>query len=238
MADWREHVRRRLSGLALEAAEKDEVHAELASHLEESYETLLKQGASERDAIRGALSQVSDWRDLQRKVFVAKRREHFVKERAQQLWIPGFLTFTISTLFLMTLQKVFGVRPQILGNGPGAILFYVPWLATLPFIGALGAYISRRAGGSRGTLALASTFPALALAAAFLLMFPIGMIIEPVTGNDLAFGVVAATLLGNWIGWIVVPGAALLLGGILVHLLLGRRLSSQYTSISSEPTDA
>jgi hypothetical protein len=231
MPDWLELVRERLSGLALDAAEQDEVHAELASHLEESYETLLKEGMNEQAAVSAALFQVTDWQDLQRMIFDAKRRGHIMKKRLHQLWIPGFLTLILSTLFLMTLQRVFGVRPRIVGSGPGTILFYVPWLVALPFIGALGAYISSRAGGSRGTLVFASTFPALALAAAFLLMFPIGMIIERVTGNDLAFGVVATALLSNWIGWIVVPGAALLAGGLLVQLSFSPRSSSHETAI-------
>jgi hypothetical protein len=40
MPDWQELVRRHLTGLALDPAEKDQVYAELASHLEESYESL------------------------------------------------------------------------------------------------------------------------------------------------------------------------------------------------------
>ena len=69
---------------------------------------------------------------------------------------------------------------------------------------------------------LASIFPAVALATAFLLMFPIGMIVEWVTRNDMSFKIVAIVLLSNWIGWIVAPGAALLAGGLLAHLFLGR----------------
>ncbi|HEV2196146.1 MAG TPA: hypothetical protein VGR55_11225 [Candidatus Acidoferrum sp.] len=233
MRDWQELVRRRLAGLDLGAAEREEVHAELATHLEESYEVFCKQGLRESEAVRRTFEQVSNWHELQRKISAAKRREYPMKKRLQQLWIPGFLTLILSTLFLMALQKVFGVRPRIVGDasGPGAVLFYVPWLAVLPFIGALGAYISSRAGGSRGTLALASTFPAFALAVAFLLMFPIGMIIEWFTGHDLSFKVVAIALLSNWIGWIVVPGAALLAGGLLVHIFLGRRPTQQNTVI-------
>src|SRR5690348_3835507 len=137
MPDWKELVRQRLSGLALDAAEQDEVHAELASHLEESYEALLKENVPEQAAFRRVLFQVANWRDLQRRIFIAKKKGHIMKKRVQQLWIPGFLALILSTLFLMTLQKVFGVRPRIVGSGPGAVLFYVPWLVVLPFIGAL-----------------------------------------------------------------------------------------------------
>jgi hypothetical protein len=111
------------------------------------------------------------------------------------------------------------------------IFFYAPWLVSLPFLGAFGAYISSRAGGSRGTALLACIFPALALTLTFLLMFPIDMIIEPIIGRQVDFNIVAAVLLKDGIGWILVPGAALLAGGLLVHLLFGRRLSPQDTAI-------
>lgn len=161
-----------------------------------------------------------------------------MKKRVQQLWIPGFLTLILSTLLLMAFQEAFGVKPRIVASGPSAILFYVPWLVSLPFVGALGAYLSSRAGGSRRTVLLASMFPAVALATAFLLMFPIGMIVEWVTRNDLSFKEVAITLLSNWVGWIVVPGAALLAGGLIVHLLFGRGLSSRGSAIGRETSHA
>ena len=64
MPNWQELVRQRLSGLALGTAEKDDVHAELAAHFEESYKALRKEGAPEQVAVRRALSQVTNWRDL------------------------------------------------------------------------------------------------------------------------------------------------------------------------------
>jgi hypothetical protein len=231
MPDWQKIVQQRLGGLALDAAEKEEVCTELAAHLEESYEGFCKQGMLEKEAARRAVEQVSDWRDLQRRILNAKRREHPMKKRVHQLWIPGFLALTLSTLFLMTLQKL-GFQPRIVSwSGPGTILFYVPWLLSLPFFGALGAYVSSRAGGSRGIVLLASVFPVLALTAAFLLMFPIGMIVERITGSHVDFSDVAIALLMNGIDWLLVPGVALLVGGLFVHLLFSRRSSSQDTAI-------
>src|SRR5437899_1234941 len=162
------------------------------------------------------MEQASDWQDLQRRIIAAKERGHLMKKRVQQLWIPGFLTFILSTVFLMTLQKL-GFRPRIVGDGPNAVLFCAPWLASLLFVGALGAYLSSRAGGSRGAAFFASVFPVLALTTAFLLMFPIDLIIERAIGNHVDFSIVATALLREGIGWILVPGAALLVGGLLVQ---------------------
>jgi hypothetical protein len=231
MPDWQELVRRRLSNLALDAEEKDEVQEELAAHLEESYEVFCKEGLPEKEAVHRTFEQVADWRDLQRRIFIAKRSGHPMQKRVHQLWIPGFLTMALSIVFLVTLQKL-GFNPRMVSWRDSDIFFYAPWLVSLPFLGAFGAYISSRAGGSRRTALLASIFPALALTLTFLLMFPIGFIVERIIGSQVNFNIVAASLLRDGIDWILVPGAALLAGGLLVHLLFGRRLSSQDTAIS------
>jgi hypothetical protein len=230
MPDWHELVRHRLSGLALDPREKEEVHVELAAHLEESYEALLKENVPEQVAVSAALFQVTDWQDLQRRIFDAKKRGHIMKKRLHQLWIPGFLTMGLSIVFLVTLQKL-GFNARIVSWRDSDIFFYAPWLASLPFLGALGAYISSRAGGSRGTALLASIFPALALTLTFLLMFPIDMIIEPIIGRQVDFKIVAAALLKDGTGWMLFPGVALLAGGLLAHVLLSLRSSSRETAI-------
>ena len=231
MADWRKLVRQRLDGLALDRAERDAVHSELAGHLEESYESLRTKGLPEKEAMRRALAQIPDWTDLQRKIFVAKTRGDLMQKRVRQLWVPGFLVLILSMLFLTALQKL-GLPPRIVWSGPTAILLYVPWLLSLPFIGALGSFVSYRAGGSRGTVLLASVFPALALATAFLLMSPIGMALERLTGSDRDFVFVATALLKDGIGWLLIPAAALFVGGLIAHILLSVRSSPQNAAIS------
>jgi hypothetical protein len=231
MPDWQRVVRRRLAGLALDAAEKEEVHRELAAHLEESYEAFCKEGLSEKEAIDRAMEQVSNWQDLQRKIFFAKRKGDLMQKRMHQLWIPGFLTLILSTVLLMALQKL-GYRPRIVGSGPGAVFVYLPWLASLPAVGALGAYLSSRAGASRPTACLASIFPVLALTAAFLSMFPIGLVVEHITGSQMGFGLVATALLRDGMGWLLVPGAALFVGGLLVDVLFSRRRPSEDATVA------
>src|SRR5260370_14848771 len=106
MQDWQEFVCQRISGLAVDAEEKDEVRVELAAHLEESYEVFCKEGLPEREAVHRTFEQVADWRDLQRRIFIAKRSGHPMQKRVHQLWMPGFLTMTLSTVYLMTLQEL------------------------------------------------------------------------------------------------------------------------------------
>lgn len=230
MRDWEALVAQRFAGVALEPEEKAEVIAELAAHLEESCEAMRRQGIEEEEAVRRALAEAGDWRALQRRVFAAKGREYLMETRARQLWVPGFLTLILSMVFLAVVRGL-GFQPRVVSGGPMTMLFYTPWLLSLPLLGALGAYISIRAGASRRTALLVSAFPALALAGAFLVMSPIGMAIERFTGNDLAFRVVAATLLKDTVGWILLPGVALLVGGVLVSFLLNPRSPSQQSAI-------
>jgi hypothetical protein len=228
--DWGALVERRLAGLALEPEERAEVIAEVAAHLEDTCETMLRQGMTEEEAVRRALSQAGDWQNLQRKILGAKRREQIMEKRIRQLWIPGFLTLILSMLFLTALYRL-GLRGRLVWSGPNAILLYTPWLAGLPFFGALGAYISSRAGGSRGTMLFVSVFPAIALTFAFLFMFPFSMTVELIVGRPVDFSRVATVLLKDGIGWLLIPAAALLGGGLLAHVLSGARPSSRHTAI-------
>jgi hypothetical protein len=230
MRDWKALVEQRLSGLGLEPAETTEVIAEVAAHLEDTCEEMLRQGMTEEEAVGRALLQAGNWKDLQRKISVAKRREQPMKKRVWQLWVPGFLTLILSTFFLMTLQQ-YGLQPRIVRSGSNTILLYLPWLLSLPFFGALGAYVSSRAGGSRGIVILASAFPALALTGAFLFMFPFGLTIQVIMGRPVDFSRVATVLLKDGISWILMPGAALLGGGFFAHLLFSTRPSSRTTAI-------
>ena len=69
MADWKEEVRRRLSGLKLAPAQEAEIVEELAQHLEQVYERSLKSGASEAEAKETALLELSGvnfLKDIQR----------------------------------------------------------------------------------------------------------------------------------------------------------------------------
>ncbi|MGC1617568.1 MAG: hypothetical protein WA765_03670, partial [Candidatus Acidiferrum sp.] len=60
MPDWNALVRERLAGLFLEQDERGEVIAELAAHLEESFEELRRQGLAEGAAVTRTLLQVKD----------------------------------------------------------------------------------------------------------------------------------------------------------------------------------
>src|SRR5947207_15699360 len=97
MPDWREIVSKGLSGLKLGADEKEEVRAELAEHLEETYKALRARGIPEQAAIQQTLAQVAEDRKSGVKVKRARKGRETMIERMKKLWLPGILAFSLST---------------------------------------------------------------------------------------------------------------------------------------------
>lgn len=220
MPDWQELVRKRLSGLVLDATEREEVHAELAAHLQESYETFRKEGLDETEAAQRTFAQSGDWKDLQRRINLVRNRKDIMTNRVKQLWLPGLLTFALS-MGLLELAQKFGPRPIILDldHGTPILMFYISWLLILPLAGALGAHLSKRAGGSTRMVLVSSIFPVLPFAVVFMIAIPGGLVIS----HALAHHVVAAAFFTMTIGWVLVPGVALLAGGLVVQFLRSGR---------------
>jgi hypothetical protein len=230
MHDWEALVGEQLGELSLGAEERQEVIAELAAHLEEVFDGLLRQGVMEPDAFRRTLLQAGNWRHLQRKIQAARSEATSMTNRIKQFWLPGLVTFVLSGGALGLLEK-FGPRPWIVtlrGVLPIGLL-YIPWLLLLPVVGALGAYLSHRAGGSGRTVFSSILFPVLPFLVAILLVLPVTLFFDRLITHNIA----PMSLVMALLGWVLVPGAALLVGGLPVFLLCSRRLSFQSVSTHS-----
>src|SRR6266498_3450857 len=59
MPDWRPEIRRRLAGLQLSPAREAAIVEELAQHLDDCYAESLSGGATEEEASRAALAELS-----------------------------------------------------------------------------------------------------------------------------------------------------------------------------------
>lgn len=145
-----------------------------------------------------------------------------MQNRVRQLWFPGFLTLTLSTGLLPMLLKL-GLQPRIVSwNGPDTILLYVPWLLTLPLLGALGP-ISLHAGGTARAILFSGIFPMLSFAACFFVILPLSIVLD----RSLAFRLTLVGFLGLLLSWVVAPGAALLIGALPIQILDVRKMHSQ-----------
>ena len=219
MPDWQKIVLRELAGLRLDDGDKQEVIEELADHLEDAYEALRRQGLPEDDAVRRALSQVQNWNDLQRKIRAAK--EDPMNARTSRLWLPSLVTLALSLITLIVAGEL-GLKPGPLGShalkshyGIYVVSEYTVWLMALPFLGALGAYLSRRAGGTRRDIVISGVFPALSWMTILVLLLSVA------ASREHGLQASTAPLGPLWITAVLVliPGACLLMG-VLGHAAL------------------
>lgn len=226
MPDREGIVRQQLVDLSLEADERREVIAELAGHLKETCEELRRQGLPEKDAVERALSQVRNWQLLRRKIQIARRKENIMTDRVKQLWLPGLLTLSLSMVLLMLIQFI-GPKPLIVSAhgwreiAPVAVI-YVPWLLSLLLIGAIGAYLASRVGASQRTMLLSIAFPVLPYSVFFVIWIPVSLILDDHIGHN----TMRSALLMGLVAWVVLPGVALLAGGLPVQILKSRRAAS------------
>ncbi len=224
MPDWEKLVREQLAGLGLERQEENEVIAELAGHLEEAFESFCREGMSEQDATRRALTEISDWQALRRKIQLARNKEEIMEPRVTRFWLPGLLGFALSIIVEGASYR-FDSHPLVLSldRGTPVLAFHFSWIFALVLVGAIAAYLSRRAGSTMRTALLSSIFPVVPFAVVFLFAIPIGLVV----GHAIAYSIVAKQIFNMALGWVLAPAAALLVGGWLVHQLSGRRSSRQ-----------
>lgn len=147
-----------------------------------------------------------------------KSEEALMNQRTRTIWLPGFVTLTAASLFLFAEEFALmhgpsfystdmTLRNQHLGFGLPFWL-YSAWLLAQALCGALGAFLSRRGGGTRRARIVASAFPALMMFGLFGLAVPISVVFEHNPYVLSHPSVVVMTIL-IWAGG---PGVALLLG--------------------------
>jgi len=176
--DWKLLVRERLKDEDIGPAPREDVIAELAGHLEDCFEAQRAEGAGEQEAVEQALAEAADWRSLARRIRRAQRGPGAVNERTRQLWLPGLASLTAANLLLMALSYM-SLHPRMVAERsfawfPGLALMaaYMPWVAAQPLVGALGAWLSLRAGGGRVTRLCAALFPSIVMLACWGVFIP------------------------------------------------------------------
>ncbi|MGB6198383.1 MAG: hypothetical protein WA871_04005 [Candidatus Acidiferrales bacterium] len=177
------------------------------------------------------MDEVKNWRELRRKILIARRKENVMPKRVMQLWLPCIITFA---LFLGLLMLMHSLSLRIFGHPSGIIthdgmprLFptlateFVPWLVLLPFAGATGAFFSRRAGGTLRAMLSCAIFPVVPFLVFFMVAFPLVLNIR----DPFARGYMLSSFLGGLGAFVLLPAALLLAGGLFLQLFLSRRQS-------------
>jgi len=155
--DWSSVVRSRLIALGIEAGREEQIRAELAGHLEDVYTDAIRCGCTEEDAVALALEHVPDWTLLADAIRRADQKEGPMSPDAKTLWLPGMAALGCAAAVMLGVTRLL---PGSLWTNPRATL---PMTAALLFAylmcGALGAWWSRRAGGSVTARLFAGLFP-------------------------------------------------------------------------------
>jgi hypothetical protein len=139
MPDWKKLVRERLSVLNLPPSAKNEVIAELAAHLEEIHEKVRQTCVTDAVAVELTLQEIDNWRVLARNIRRARSEGDSMNHRTKSLlWLLVAVAWLGASLSVMLLQRTDRLYPDL-------ILFYLPWLATLPLVCAGAAYLAQRA---------------------------------------------------------------------------------------------
>lgn len=211
MPDWKKIVQEHLPAAVLQTAKALEVVAELAGHLEETYEDARSRGMTEADAMKFALQEVNDWNILAKQIGRAKSEEDKMNTRTRSLWLPAMANVIAAPGLLMILQKL-AVQPRIIWIGSFAMVLYWPWLAALPIFGALGAFVAKRAQSGLLNRLIVGLSPALAVLGAFAVLLPVSLVVDHPT--RFPFGHFALGLALMICNWVLLPAFALLVGTV------------------------
>jgi hypothetical protein len=179
MHDWQQKIREHLESCTAAAEIREEIIEELAAHLEEAYEEARAHGLAETESLNRTLQEVQNWSVLAADIQRATTEETSMNSRTKSFWLPALASFAAASLFLLVLTRI-SLQPQFLvrlnsGLGP---VFYMGWLfAQIPF-GALGAFLSRRAGGTRSARVIAGIFPAIVMFGLWAVVIPVSVFAE------------------------------------------------------------
>jgi hypothetical protein len=237
MPDWYRKVLLKLENSRFSVDERREISRELGDYLEDSCGDAYSNGFDDCAATERGISQLNEDKNLAANLFRARKEANMnLNDRTKQFWLPVIVMLIASATLLAAFQigalwahdayaptqsarNLSGLMANLMRNRGVALVIYLVWLYTLPFLGAAGAYWSRRAGGGLAAQILTGLSPLVLFSAIF-----VGQRTVAQQGTSLMFlsmgGLPPAhvffpfwTVLNNLLlTWIVIPGGALLLG--------------------------
>jgi len=202
MPDWKKEIRGRMQRLNLAPETREEVIAELASHLEDA--------ESEPSNRQGSISAIK-WRKLATAIERSKKGT-VMNRRIKSLWLPSLANLAAMIALVILFDRFNLQEPGLATPGHVGRAFRIPFLFMLPALGALGAFLAQRAQASRAERLIAGLVPSL-LWLAVLVLVGLPLALDP---QDFS-GIPMRHFALSTIGLVILP-ALLLLAGILPFL--------------------
>ena len=213
MPDLQQLIREKVGALSLPAEVEQEIIAELAAHLEDRCDHLQRDGAGASAALAQAMQDLGPGRKLGRRI--ARAKEDWMS-RTHRLLVPAATTMMLTAIFQFVQNQLWEhhltlpATKVLWTDSYSAVVTNPGLLAASVLIGAVGAYLSRRNGGTIRDRVLAVLAPASGPAVVTLVGVFIGVVLT--TGrfprqHELELCVTAL------IGWTILPALFLLLGG-------------------------
>ncbi len=223
MLDWRALIAGHLGVARLSSEEHDEVVTELANHLQDFFEAALSAGVAEAEAIQQALQELGNTDRLGFRIYAAKHEEDRMNQRTKSFWLPGLITLTGSLGWLLILQSRNWPISGALFHAAPPVTPFVIWICTLPIFGALGTYLSKRAGGSIQARLGVAGFPSIVMMG---LLVSVLLFASFVERNPFVREHSAGVIL-IFLPWVVLPAIALLTGSLVLQAISRRDLTSR-----------
>jgi len=212
--DWSALVHRHLASARVDEQRRREIAAELAAHLEDAYDSALRSGCTEAEAVACAMERVPDWRALAVAVQRSIDEDTTMTRQAITVLLPGttilLAAATGMSLMIYATPADRWVDPRWYVHPLAAGLAFLFFFYLV--LGAIGAAWSRHVGGSPGERLAAGVFPLVlhaAIAGTAVGADMLYALSRGGVGRHLGINIINMTLV-----MLVVPGAALLLGGL------------------------
>jgi hypothetical protein len=129
--------------------------------------------------------------------------------RRKKFWLPGFISLAAASIFFIILDRMSYQPRVILTRSSLAIIVYPVWLTGQPLFGALGAYFSRRGGGTLWARVAAALVPSLVVTASlFVVLLIRAFDSDPHDLGPTNLSIFTKSILGA----VVIPSVGLLVG--------------------------
>jgi hypothetical protein len=131
--------------------------------------------------------------------------------RVRQLWAPVLSTFLVSLLVQYAALRMPQLPPWVWFTRNGVSIVLAPlWMLALPFVGALGAWLSARAGGNARDRLLT------ALGSAWLNggILTLGVLLSMIVERHFSLSIKLTAYIGYMIASCLIPAVFLALGAL------------------------